>query len=46
VLFRSNLLRAARTEDELRERIRRTVVHEFAHFFGISDRRLRELGAY
>jgi predicted Zn-dependent protease with MMP-like domain len=26
--------------------IRRTVIHEIAHFFGISDERLRELDAY
>lgn len=31
---------------ELPEQIRRTVVHEIAHFFGISDERLRELDAY
>jgi predicted Zn-dependent protease with MMP-like domain len=30
----------------LREQIRRTVLHELAHFFGISDDRLRELDAY
>ena len=45
-LFRSNLTRGARSAEELRERIRRTVVHEFAHFFGISDERLRELDRY
>src|SRR3990172_12469430 len=41
-LYRSNLMRAARDEAELRERVRRTVAHEVAHHFGISDRRLRE----
>jgi predicted Zn-dependent protease with MMP-like domain len=30
----------------LREQIRHVVVHEIAHHFGISDERLRELGAY
>ena len=30
----------------LREEIRRVVLHEIAHHFGISDERLRELGAY
>jgi predicted Zn-dependent protease with MMP-like domain len=30
----------------LRERIRHVVIHEIAHHFGISDERLRELGAY
>jgi predicted Zn-dependent protease with MMP-like domain len=30
----------------LREQIRHVVIHEIAHHFGISDERLRELGAY
>ena len=34
------------TRGELEEQIRITVVHEIAHHFGISDDRLRELGAY
>jgi predicted Zn-dependent protease with MMP-like domain len=43
-LYRSTIERVSRGEDELREVIRDTVVHEVAHFFGISDERLRELG--
>jgi predicted Zn-dependent protease with MMP-like domain len=43
-LYRSTIERAARDEDELREAIRDTIVHEVAHFFGISDQRLEELG--
>ena len=31
-------------EDELLEQIQRTVVHEVAHYFGIDDERLHELG--
>lgn len=34
------------TLDELREEVARTVRHELAHHFGISDDRLDELGAY
>lgn len=34
------------TLEELREEVRRTVRHEIAHHFGISDDRLDELGAY
>ena len=45
-LFRRPIERASRSDEELRERVRHTVVHEFAHFFGISDARLRELGRY
>jgi predicted Zn-dependent protease with MMP-like domain len=32
------------TEDEVAEQVRRTVIHEVGHYFGISDARLRELG--
>ena len=31
-------------EYHLRREIRRTVVHEIGHFFGFSDRRMREMG--
>jgi predicted Zn-dependent protease with MMP-like domain len=45
-LFRASIERHARDEDDLREVVRHTVVHEVAHFFGISDDRLRELDRY
>lgn len=45
-LFRSNLERISRDEDDLREQVRHTVEHEVAHFFGISDDRLREIDRY
>ena len=45
-LYRKTLERSARDEDELRRIIAHTVEHEVAHFFGISDDRLRDLGAY
>jgi predicted Zn-dependent protease with MMP-like domain len=32
------------SEDEVAEQVRRTVIHEVGHYFGISDARLRELG--
>jgi predicted Zn-dependent protease with MMP-like domain len=31
-------------EDEVREQVRHTVIHEIAHYYGISDARLNELG--
>jgi predicted Zn-dependent protease with MMP-like domain len=37
---------AGQDPDAVREQVRRTVIHEIAHHFGISDDRLRELGAY
>jgi predicted Zn-dependent protease with MMP-like domain len=32
------------SEAEVVEQVRRTVIHEVGHYFGISDQRLRELG--
>lgn len=46
VIFQDPLERDFRSGAELREQVRRTVLHEIAHAFGISDERLRELGAY
>ncbi len=45
-LYRSTIERAARDEDDLRGIIAHTVEHEVAHFFGISDDRLRDMDAY
>lgn len=45
-LFRLSILAVCRTLDEVRVEVRQTVVHEFAHHFGIGDERLDELGAY
>jgi predicted Zn-dependent protease with MMP-like domain len=45
-LFRSNIERISRDEDDLRDNVRHTVEHEVAHFFGISDDRLREIDRY
>jgi predicted Zn-dependent protease with MMP-like domain len=43
-IFRLPILERSTTEDEVKEQVRRTVVHEVGHYFGIGDRRLRELG--
>lgn len=45
-LYRRPILQVAQTPDAIRRQIRRTVLHEIAHHFGISDERLRDLGAY
>ncbi|MEM8534324.1 MAG: metallopeptidase family protein [Chloroflexota bacterium] len=46
IIFRGPLTRDFREPTKLRAQIRRTVLHEIAHFFGISDARLIELDAY
>jgi predicted Zn-dependent protease with MMP-like domain len=43
-IFRQSILAQARSEEELVQLVRTTVIHEIAHHFGISDARLRELG--
>jgi predicted Zn-dependent protease with MMP-like domain len=47
-IFRGSILRVCPPNDEaaVRSQVRRTVLHEIAHHFGISDSRLHELGAY
>jgi predicted Zn-dependent protease with MMP-like domain len=45
-LYQSTIERSARDEDDLRRVIAHTIEHEVAHFFGISDERLRDLDAY
>ena len=46
-IYRRPLERLAGDDPErLRKEIRRTVLHEIAHHFGISDERLRELDRY
>ena len=43
-IFQGPLQRHCDSEDELIAEVRDTVVHEVAHFFGIDDDRLDELG--
>lgn len=43
-IFQGPLEDECATEDEIREEIRRTVIHEIAHYFGIDEDRLAELG--
>ncbi|NEN06622.1 metallopeptidase family protein [Diaminobutyricibacter tongyongensis] len=44
ILYREPLLSICDTVDELRDEIHVTLVHEIAHFYGIDDDRLHELG--
>ncbi|MDR2018397.1 MAG: metallopeptidase family protein [Syntrophobacterales bacterium] len=43
-LFQQSLEEMCKTPEELEEEIEITVVHEVAHFMGISEKRLAELG--
>ena len=43
-IYRQAICAICRTEQEVADQVRRTVVHEVAHHFGIDDDRLTELG--
>ena len=43
-LYRANLERVARSRHELTQIVKKTVMHEIAHHFGIDDEKLEELG--
>jgi predicted Zn-dependent protease with MMP-like domain len=43
-LYQKTICSRCFSEDDVRNQIRRTIIHEVAHHFGISDPRLEELG--
>lgn len=43
-IFQGPLEEACDTDEEMADEIRKTVVHEIAHHFGIDDARLAQLG--
>jgi predicted Zn-dependent protease with MMP-like domain len=42
-LYQRPIESICRTEEEVKERIRETMIHEVGHYFGLSEERLREL---
>jgi len=45
-IFRNNIENMCRTDDEIKEAVRRTVIHEIAHYFGLSDEHMKNSGTY
>ena len=45
-IYRLSIERVCHTPEQIIQRVQHVVKHELAHHFGISDDRLRELGAY
>ncbi len=45
-IFRGPIERVCRTPSAIRAQVRKTVLHELAHHFGLDDGRLREIGVY
>ena len=43
-LYQNTICHYCNSEDEVKAQIRKTVIHEVAHHFGISDPRLEDLG--
>jgi predicted Zn-dependent protease with MMP-like domain len=43
-IYQQAICAICHSEAEVAEQVRRTVIHEFGHYFGIGDERLRELG--
>jgi predicted Zn-dependent protease with MMP-like domain len=43
-IYRQAICAICHTEQEVADQVRRTVIHEVAHHFGIDDHRLSELG--
>lgn len=44
ILYREPLLSVCETNDDLRDQIHVTLVHEIAHYYGIDDEELHRLG--
>ena len=44
IVYREPLLSISADEEELREQVHITLVHEIGHYYGIDDNRLHELG--
>ncbi len=43
-IFKETICRACQNTHDVERQVRKTVIHEVGHHFGISDARLRELG--
>jgi predicted Zn-dependent protease with MMP-like domain len=43
VLYQKNIEAVCSTDAEIREQIRRTVIHEFGHYFGMDEEQLKDV---
>ena len=43
-IYQGPITRSYRSPEAIRDEVRRTVIHELGHYFGIDDERLDELG--
>ncbi|MFC2157539.1 metallopeptidase family protein [Acidobacteriota bacterium] len=45
VIYQKSIEHICRTEEEIRDKVIEVVIHEIGHYFGFSDKELRELEA-
>jgi predicted Zn-dependent protease with MMP-like domain len=43
-IFRYAIEQVAKTEEQIKKQVRKTVIHEIGHHFGLSDIELRKMG--
>jgi predicted Zn-dependent protease with MMP-like domain len=43
ILYQKNIEAVCRGKRELREQIRRTVIHELGHYFGLDESQLKDV---
>lgn len=43
VLYQKNIEAVCETDDEIREEVRLTVLHEFGHYFGMNEEQLEDV---
>jgi predicted Zn-dependent protease with MMP-like domain len=43
VLYQKNIEAVCSSDDEIREQVRRTVIHELGHYFGMDEDQLRDV---
>lgn len=43
ILYQKNIEAVCSNEDEIREQVRQTVIHELGHYFGMSEDQLRDV---
>jgi len=43
VIYQEPIERLSASDDEIRERVREVVFHEVGHYFGLSEKELREI---
>jgi predicted Zn-dependent protease with MMP-like domain len=44
ILFKENIERTCRNDEEIEERVEEVLIHEVAHYFGMTDEEIRKAG--